>query len=438
MRDLNLPGGIGLFILLFAVGFVLINAFTRDRSETRLLIRLFAIAFTIRFVLAMVIYQFGFISVLRDEDGSGWVRGIVLAQDWQRQGVSLFNLPIAMMAAYDGQHLGYYYLLGALFFITGAAGRMPAAALNCWFGALTVVLVYRLARSLFSAWVARRAAWMVCIFPSMLIWSAQTIKEPVVILLELCALYGYVRMRRGFQPKHVLLCGAAVLLLVPFRFYAAYLLLGATLLSFVPALMKGRRVASPMIVIAVLVPVIYFTGQLAQHQAGIEKFDLDQIQKTNAYGASSTSSGVDTGQDVRTASGLTLHTAIGAAHLLLAPFPWQMGGSIRMLLTLPELVYWWWLVFAGLIPGVRAAVKYRFGDVLPMLVLIIGFGLLYSVMFYNVGLIFRQRAQLLPYLLILASVGLEQRELRRLAAQQRRAESAQPWQGPSTQLVRQP
>jgi len=37
-------------------------------------------------------------------------------------------------------------------------------------------------------------------------------------------------------------------------------------------------------------------------------------------------------------------------------------------------------------------------------------------MFGNVGLAYRQRAQLVPWLLIFAMVGLEQRALRRLAA----------------------
>jgi hypothetical protein len=106
---------------------------------------------------------------------------------------------------------------------------------------------------------------------------------------------------------------------------------------------------------------------------------------------------------------------IGAAHLLLAPFPWQLGGgSLRMVLTLPELVYWWWLVFNGLIPGVIYSVRHRLSDVRAMLLMLIGFGLLYSLTFGNVGLVFRQRAQLLPWMFILAAVGLEQRTLRRL------------------------
>jgi hypothetical protein len=85
-----------------------------------------------------------------------------------------------------------------------------------------------------------------------------------------------------------------------------------------------------------------------------------------------------------------------------------------MLLTAPELAVWWWLVFVGLIPGLWHVCKTRFSEVQPMLFFIAGLGLLYSMMFGNVGLIFRQRAQLLPYLLIIAVVGLEQRALQRL------------------------
>jgi hypothetical protein len=124
---------------------------------------------------------------------------------------------------------------------------------------------------------------------------------------------------------------------------------------------------------------------------------------------------------VGTPGGLVIGTAIGAAHLLLAPFPWELGGaSLRMALTLPELLFWWWLVFVGVIPGLRYAIRHRLSDVSAMLLLILGFGLLYSMMFGNVGIIFRQRAQLLPWLLIFAAVGLEQRALLRRQALGRR------------------
>ena len=85
-----------------------------------------------------------------------------------------------------------------------------------------------------------------------------------------------------------------------------------------------------------------------------------------------------------------------------------------MLLTIPELVVWWWLVFAGLIPGLWHVCKTRLADAQPILFFVLGLGMLYSLMFGNVGLIFRQRAQLLPWLLIIAVVGMERRAVRKM------------------------
>jgi hypothetical protein len=51
-----------------------------------------------------------------------------------------------------------------------------------------------------------------------------------------------------------------------------------------------------------------------------------------------------------------------------------------------------------------------------MLYFVLGLGMLYSLMFGNVGLAYRHRAQLLPFLLMLAVLGLEQRRLKRLAS----------------------
>jgi hypothetical protein len=104
---------------------------------------------------------------------------------------------------------------------------------------------------------------------------------------------------------------------------------------------------------------------------------------------------------------------------MLAPFPWQLlsGGSTRMLLTAPEVMAWWWLFIFGVLPGFWYVVRNRFNEIMPMLVFLFGLGLLYSVMFGNIGLAYRHRAQLLPWLLILAAVGLERRMLRRCSEQ---------------------
>jgi 4-amino-4-deoxy-L-arabinose transferase-like glycosyltransferase len=281
-----------------------------------------------------------------------------------------------------------------------------------------VVLVYRIAISLFSRWTAVRAGWAACFFPSLIIWSAQTLKEPVIIFLEALALYACVNLKlSGFSLKYFLICVAAIVLLPPFRFYTAYLAAAVAVMSLViPWLGKGKSSFKSALAVSALVALLVISsGYMARNEAVIERFtQVKEIASFKSNVARGYGSGVENNYDLNSASGLAMSLVVGGAHMLLAPFPWQLGGgSLRMLLTAPELVVWWWLVFVGLVPGLWHVCKTRFSDVQPMLFFIAGLGLLYSMMFGNVGLIFRQRAQLLPFLLIIAVVGLEQRALQK-------------------------
>jgi hypothetical protein len=406
-------------ILIFAALGCFLITLTRNHYQNRYeQMKLFLVALGLRFAASIVVYEFGLARVLGDEDSGGFYRGVVLAYEWGKQRIGVFELPGAMAAAFQGHHEGYYHLIAALFYLTDSPSRLPAAALNCFFGALTVVFAYRIARSLFSQWAATRVGWLTCVFPSMIIWSAQTLKEPVVIFLETVALYACVHLKiSGFTVRYILLCAFSVLLLYPFRFYAAFLAATAAALTLIlPQIGKGKSSIKSAIAVAILViPLAVSSGMLARSEAEFERFDLEKIQKFRDNVSEGQGSGVRTGYDIRTTSGLIAGTAIGAAHLLLAPFPWQLGGgSVRMLLTMPELLAWWWLVFAGLGFGIWYAVRNKLMEAMPMLVFIVGLGLLYSMMFGNVGLIFRQRAQLLPWLLIFAVVGLEQRAIKKL------------------------
>ena len=77
---------------------------------------------------------------------------------------------------------------------------------------MDVVFAYRTARTLFSEGVAVRVGWWTCLFPSMIIWSAQTLKEPVVILLEVIALYSCVQLKRSrYAVRYVALCGLCII-----------------------------------------------------------------------------------------------------------------------------------------------------------------------------------------------------------------------------------
>jgi len=431
-QDPGLFPGTVLAILLALGGCLLLRATRNQRGAMLWQTRIFLLAFAIRFAVSILIYQFGLVAVLGDEDASGWIAGVQYMDTWVHHGVTLVELPVELLGAFDGYHLGYKYMLGAVFFLTGCPYRLVAAALNGFFGAMTVVFAYRIARSLFSEWVAVRVGWWTCFWPSMVIWSAMTVKEPVVIFMETIALYACIRLHRtGFSPRHLLLCVSAIVVLSAFRFYAVYIVAAAVVLSF---LSRGRMSLktglSGIVLTVMLVGMIVGSGIFARNEAMLEYYDLAQIQSykhaiSTGGAAAGAGSGVASNYELRTPGGIAMALGVGGAHLLLAPFPWQLGSaSTRMALTIPEVVVWWWLFFAGVIPGTRYLLRNRLRDIGVMLVFLLGFALLYSMMFGNVGLIFRQRAQLLPWLLIFAMVGMEQRALRQLAARAR-------WQRPA-------
>jgi len=248
--------------------------------------------------------------------------------------------------------------------------RMVAAVLNNFIGAMTVILVYRVTRSIFSEWTAVRAAWWCCFMPSLVIWSAQTVKEPTVILLETAALYACIHLQsRSFRVRHFWMLIFCLAFLVTFRFYAAYLAIVAVAVSLaMPNLRKiNFSTVSSALVAIVLVVLLYSSGTLIQNETLLEKFDLKSAQKFRADVAQGAGSGVSMDVNLETPAGFVYGVGLGAAYLLLAPFPWQWGGgSLRLLLTLPELLVWWYLFFQFVIPGLKKAVKERFFDILAV------------------------------------------------------------------------
>jgi hypothetical protein len=153
---------------------------------------------------------------------------------------------------------------------------------------------------------------------------------------------------------------------------------------------------------------------MSQHAEEYSKWDLKRVSQFRQGMVKSADSGVETGQDLQTAQGLGLATLAGGMHLLLAPFPWQLGaGSLRMALTAPEMVVWWFFFFRRVLPGLKYAVRHRLGDAMPLLVFLGLMGGVYSLTFGNIGTAYRQRAQLMPYLLVFAGLGLERRLLAR-------------------------
>src|SRR5262245_35314679 len=339
----DLMGGIA-FLLVFAGRGSFLLTLTRKHYQTRNeQIILFLCALGVRFAASIVVYELGLVKVLGDDDASGWIGGVALSNGWDKRGLGLLSLPEMWGEAYEKHHMGFPYLSGLFFCFTGSSARMPIAALNCFFGALTVILGYRIAITLFSRWTAVRAGWVICFFPSLIIWSAQTLKEPVIIFLEALALYACVNLKlSGFSVKYILLCATAIVLLPTFRFYAAYLAGAAAIMALVIPRIGARigksklsfKTAMAAVAVAALVaPLAVSSGYLARNEAVFERFTkVKEIEKFKYNVAAGYGSGFEGNYDLNSPGGMAMALGVGGAHLLLAPFPWQLERASLLML----------------------------------------------------------------------------------------------------------
>jgi len=409
--------GISCAFLLVGIALLALRMTGNNQSSMQLQVTLFLTSFFIRFAFSIVLYGTSLqTKIVGDGDDSGWMVGLYHKENWDAQQVGPLGLLPLLMGAFDGHHQGYGYLLGVLFYFTRMPSQLSAASLDCVCGGLIAVFAYRLARVHFSEEAATRVGWWVCCFPTMIIWSAQTIKEPVVILLEVVAMYCCLRVRdKGFSLRHTVLIAVTIMSLVTMRFYAAYIV-GMSVIATLALPRLGRQglsIVSAAGVVAIVLPVLFGTKASEEHSSTYDQYStVEGIQSFRRDIATGTGSGVVSEYDMSTRTGLGLATLVGAAHLLLAPFPWQLNGSFRMLMTAPEMIFWWWLFFFGVIPGTRYVIRHHLGNMLPILLFLLGIGTVYSLTFGNVGVIYRQRAQLMPYLLTFAAIGLERKKLR--------------------------
>jgi 4-amino-4-deoxy-L-arabinose transferase-like glycosyltransferase len=443
MTDLlNWPGGLAALLILAITGALALRL-TRDHRETLpFQTWLFIGAFALRAAAGAAIYGGGLLRVLHDEDSRAWTGGITFMQQWMASGFTSDAARDAVSGLIGTENRGYQSLLGVFFLLTRLVGRLPAMVFTAFIAALGIVITYRTARLFAAERAARWVGIVLALLPLMIIWGSQTLKEPVVITLEAAAFYALVRIGRGSSaPRHWVAAFLTLLLVIPFRFYIAYAL-GAALLFVIwrretsQPPRRSLRVASSLAVVMVLAlltrevvaredpglqRVQQFRESVSTTGAALARPDsaaagrMDTARRDDRGSVPSSSASASRPQvatlDVRKPWQLPAVLLIGAAYALLSPFPWQFGGgSWRLLFTAPDMIIWWCLFFAVIVRGVWRALRHHLLDLAPLVLFLVMIGGLYSLMYGNVGIAYRQRAQLAPVLLILAAAGLRPRE----------------------------
>jgi dolichyl-phosphate-mannose-protein mannosyltransferase len=389
----------------------------KQGADGPFLLRLFIGALLLRLVVGTAIYVF------RGQDFFG---GDAITYDFfgycqlQGWGGDKYYQSVAdiFVRGGEGSGWGMVYLVAGVYGIVGR-NMLAMQFFNSVFGAATAVIVFLCAHHVFlNLRVARVASIAVAFYPSLVLWSAQGLKDgPIVFFLTLSIL-ATLKLGEKLSVKYLAVLVCSLGALMSLRFYVFYMIVVAIGGAFALGMQKltATSFLRQFAAIILLGLALTYLGVTRSASVQFERYgNMDQLQASRLDSAQSAESGFGRDVDVSTTSGALSTIPMGLVYLLFAPFPWQLT-SLRQSITLPEMLVWW-ASFPLLILGVWFAIKYRLRMISPILIFTVMLTLSYSAFQGNVGTAYRQRAQLLVFYFIFVAVGLtlllEKREERK-------------------------
>ena len=391
----------------------------RRFDDRRFLLRVFVIAFLVRVAIGTVIYVLHWQDFFGGDAITYDFLGDALLNVWQ--GKPEYQRAIDVFYAGGASSgWGMFYFVAVIYRIVGR-NMLATQYVNCVLGAATSLIAYVIAMEIFpNRSVARVAAMFTAFFPSLIIWSCQGLKDgPIVFLLTL-SMAAILKLGDRLNSKYVAALALALCSLLTLRFYVFYIVVIAAGAAFILGRnrLTAQSFARQLIVIIVISLALGYFGVSHYATQQIDAYgSVEQLQRMRSDAAQSAQSGFAKDIDVSTTSGALSAIPIGLTYLMLAPFPWQFG-SLRQMLTLPEMVVWWCSI-PLLVLGAWFTIKHRLREIAPILIFTTLLTLTYSIVQGNVGTAYRQRAQLLVFYFIFVAVGFVLMKEKRAAKSKR-------------------
>jgi 4-amino-4-deoxy-L-arabinose transferase-like glycosyltransferase len=375
----------------------------RDKDEGSFLLQLFAWGLLVRLLVAIGIFMYNkqefFGGDALTYDFYGWTQ----MKAWQ--GDEFYQIITNRFTDGQASAWGFIKMVGAVYAVIGR-NTLAIQFLNSIIGAATAILVYHCAQHVYkNVRVGKIAAICVAFFPSLVLWSAQGLKDAPVVCFLVLAILASLRLNEKWSVKQVVILIVALFLILSLRFYVFYMIAVAIGGAFIIGLQKitPTNFARQFVVLILVGVSLTYLGVTRYASGQFDRFaTLEAVQRSRADLARA-GSGFGREVDVSTTRGAISTIPIGLIYLLFAPFPWQLA-SLRQSITLPEMIIWW-LSFPLLVLGIWYSLKYRLRQISPVLIFTTMLSLAYSVFQGNVGTAYRQRAQLLVFYFVFVAVG---------------------------------
>lgn len=376
----------------------------RDKAESgSFLLQLFAWGLLVRILVATGIFMLNMQEFFGGDAITYDFYGFAQMKAWQ--GDSFYK---AIADRFMGGQASAWGMVNLIAVVYSVIGRNTLAIqfVNSVIGAATAVLVYHCAKHVYqNLSVARIAAICVAFYPSLVLWSAQGLKDAPIVFFLVLAILASMRLNEKLSIKHAAILVVSLFSILSLRFYVFYMLAAAIAGGFIIGFQKftPTNFARQFIVIILVGVSLTYLGVTRYASAQFDRFGtLEAIQKSR-LDLSRAGSGFGQEVDVSTTEGAISTIPIGLVYLLFAPFPWQLV-SLRQSITFPEMIVWW-LSFPLLVLGIWYSINYRLRQIAPILIFTTMLSIAYSVFQGNVGTAYRQRAQLLVFYFIFVAVG---------------------------------
>jgi 4-amino-4-deoxy-L-arabinose transferase-like glycosyltransferase len=322
--------------------------------------------------------------------------GAIDSRDWGYQAATMVGRP----------GWGMNYLVAAIYLLTGKT-MMAAQSFCAVIGAATPPMVYFCTQKIFgNKGVAKTAALGVAFFPAFIIWSAQLLKDGIIIFLLVVVMTMVLQLQEKINYGAIAILVFSLFGIITLRFYIFYMVAIAVAGGFLVGVStKSTSIFRRAALLLVIGISLTYLGIIKSANLDYERFgDLERVQISRADLARS-GSGFYEEADVSTAEGAITTIPTGLAYLMLAPFPWE-ASNLRQSITIPEVLLWWAMI-PLMILGIAYAVKNRFRSAFPILFFTLVLTLAYSIFQGNVGTAYRQRTQIQVFLFIFIAVGWE-------------------------------
>ncbi len=371
-------------------------------------VNIFLLAFSVRLWAGIVIYGWDLTAVFGDEDAAGYMMGWHVASNWYKGGIDAFISDLSMVF-FEKANVGQAIIWGIPMFIAGGPSRMIVSVINSFAGSMLVIVIFRIARRIFGSETAKIAAVLVAFWASIILLSAGTLKEMLVILFEWSLLYIAIRDPNGLTPKDGLLAIPAFLALYVTRFYALYMVAAAFLFR---VIFSGRKnlVRNGILGAIVVGIVMAFLGSGGVIDRDFERLDRQNrvIDNWRINVAESTGSGTDIYSEYDRGS---VAIPIATVYFFLAPFPWEMfSGSPRNAFAAVENIFIVAILIIGF-PALKIFFKDKFVEMAPIFMFCVLYAGLHIWGLANVGLAWRHKQTIMPLLFMLVALGITQRKV---------------------------